>query len=265
MKRTLFALALVASVATSGWAVPTVDLTTATSGTINNAVFEFYKFNPSGTGVFDPFLRIQQNGTEQGYNTDAKTPPFDAKKGVWTHSLSFSSLVAVGGYYQFALDIGEPKSDNNKGDASLLSLDGLKLFSTAFPAQDGTTVNGTTLYDMDEGGDHYVLLDAERGTGTAASESPGNGWSDMLLKIPVDILDNHSADQPYLILWSQFGLNEKANPGADSASTFEEWGTTYVTDDGGGPPQEVVPEPGTIMLLGTGLIGLALYGRRRIK
>lgn len=36
-------------------------------------------------------------------------------------------------------------------------------------------------------------------------------------------------------------------------------------DEGGGGQQEVVPEPGTIMLLGTGLIGLALHGRRRMK
>lgn len=40
---------------------------------------------------------------------------------------------------------------------------------------------------------------------------------------------------------------------------------TWKPENGGGTGQEVVPEPGTIMLLGTGLIGLALYGRRRMK
>ena len=32
---------------------------------------------------------------------------------------------------------------------------------------------------------------------------------------------------------------------------------------GGAPPQEQVPEPGTILLLGGGLLGLAFYGRGR--
>ncbi|GLI40144.1 choice-of-anchor N protein [Geobacter hydrogenophilus] len=51
--------------------------------------------------------------------------------------------------------------------------------------------------------------------------------------------------------------NWENNPGSHDV--------TWKSDDGGGGQQEVVPEPGTIMLLGTGLIGLALYGRRRMK
>lgn len=52
--------------------------------------------------------------------------------------------------------------------------------------------------------------------------------------------------------------NWENNPGSHDVTWKPE-------DNGGGGPQEVVPEPGTIMLLGTGLIGLALYSRRRMK
>jgi len=256
MKKILFALALVAFVATSGWATM-VDLsnTSTTSGTINGATFEFYKYNPSGTGVFDPFVRIQDNGTEQGYNTtvaNAGVLPFQETFGIWTHDLPFSSLQASSGSYQFALDIGEPAS----GTESLLSLDGVKIYKTTTPGQNSSSVDslgnangiiGTLLWDMDPGEqDNWVKLDANR------EGNPGNGWSDMLLSIPESVFSTVGPND-YIILWSRFGLQEASDSGTQSFGTFEEWGTINA-----GTP---VPEPATLLLLGSGLVGL--WGFRR--
>ena len=270
MKRILLALALVASVATSGWAT-VVDLTASNSGTINGATFEFDQQQPSGTGVLNSFLRVDRNGTEQGYNTTVSNNPqlpFNEVFGNFTHDLLFSSLQPSNGEFLFVLDIGEPAAENpNQGQQSLLSLDGLKFFKTTIPGQNDDSVDGagnangiigTLLYDMDGLEDSYVLLDANR------DGHPGNGVSDMLLRVPESVFAG-VLDTEYIILWSRFGLQQPSFTGAESFGTFEEWAHVTGLDDGGGPPQEVVPEPGTIMLLGTGLIGLALYGRRRAK
>ena len=255
MKMILFALALVASVVTSGWAT-TVDLTVSDSGTINGATFDFYKFNPSGTGVFDPFVRIQENGTEQGYNTtvaNAALLPFQEKFGIWTHDLPFSSLLASSGSYQFALDIGEPAS----GTESLLSLDGVKIYKTTTPGQNSDSVDvdgnasgigGTLLWNMDGLEDSWVKLDANR------DGNPGNGWSDMLLSVPESVFSSVGPND-YIILWSRFGLQEASDSGTESFGTFEEWGTIN--------PGTQVPEPATMLLLGSGLLGLAGYGRKK--
>jgi len=249
-------------VATSGWAT-TVDLTVSDSGTINGATFAFYKFNPSGTGVFDPFVRIQQDVTEQGYNTtvaNAGLLPFEDKFGIWTHDLQFSSLQASSGSYQFALDIGEPVS----GTQSLLSLDGLKIYRTTTPGQNSSSVDGeinangiigTPLWDMDAGteADNWVKLDANR------DGNPGNGWSDMLLSVPASVFSTVGPND-YIILWSRFGLQEGSDPGTpgtESFGTFEEWGTINASTP--------IPEPSTMLLLGSGLIGLGAYVRRKFK
>ena len=49
-----------------------IDLTVnASSGSIGGAVFTTGQTG-AGTGIFDTFVQLQHNGTEQGYNTDAR-------------------------------------------------------------------------------------------------------------------------------------------------------------------------------------------------
>jgi len=244
-----------------------VDLTVNNSGTIsdgtNTATFVFDKQQPTGTGVLDPFLRVQRNGTEQGYNTtvaNAGQLPFQEKFGIWTHDLLFSSMQVLNGSYNFVLDIGEPVSDNaNKGQESLLSLDGLKFYVTNTPGQNNNSVDGngnangivgTLLWDMDAQRDNFVLLDANR------NGNPGNGVSDMLLQVPTSVFTGVSGTQ-YIILWSRFGLQDASNSGSESFGTFEEW--AQLNDNS----VKYVPEPATLALLGVAVLGFAY--RRRAK
>src|SRR5712691_1224179 len=69
-----------------------VDLTgNNNSGTINDGLFNWTPAQPTGTGIIQPFLRIEADPNEQGYNTSGGTP-FDDKAGPWTHDIQFSDL-----------------------------------------------------------------------------------------------------------------------------------------------------------------------------
>src|SRR5262245_53086601 len=78
----------------------------------------------TGTGFIDSFLRVQQNGSERGYNTNLGTP-LDDKGGSFTHALLLSDVgtTVIGGtaYYHFVLDINQ---DGN----NLLSLNQIQIF-----------------------------------------------------------------------------------------------------------------------------------------
>src|SRR4051794_34556274 len=105
-------VALVAFLALAAFAHATaVDLTTAGSqGTINGAIFSQQSLQSAGTGVIDPFVRLQVKGIEQGYNTDGALE-FDTKAGLWTHSITLGAIPIVTinnvKYREFLLDINE--------------------------------------------------------------------------------------------------------------------------------------------------------------
>src|SRR5438128_3887736 len=89
--RSIVLIVAVTICTTLGYAT-VVDLTGSNdSGAINGAQFVFTTPQPTGTGVIQPFLRVENTPIEQGYNTSGGTP-FDDKAGPWTHDLTFGDL-----------------------------------------------------------------------------------------------------------------------------------------------------------------------------
>ncbi|MEO8439814.1 MAG: hypothetical protein ABI540_06275 [Spartobacteria bacterium] len=208
-------LAAIGAFATpSAWAT-VVDLTGSNaSGTANGAQFYYTPEQPTGTGVIQPFVRIQANETEQGYNTSGGTP-FDEKAGIWTHDITFSDLQSTATtlngttYYQLLLDVNEPG-----GGKSLISLDEIQFYSSTVGSQTTTNVAslGTLRWSLDGGGDSYVLLDASRNS--------GSGSGDMFAYIPASAFAGVS-DSDFIYMFSRFG-DQMAADGTTEGG-FEEW------------------------------------------
>jgi len=159
----------------------------------------------SGTGNYDSFLRIQNTGEEQGFNTDTPQQE-DNKDGNFTHSLLISSLqvVTVNGvdYYQIRLDLNETNSKTGPE----ISLDQLQLYvgdAALSPADLSNASIETKIYDLqDQYGNSVPLTDLHTGSGT----------DDYFFMIPVALVDAASGD--YLTLYADFS-------GADGG--FEEF------------------------------------------
>jgi len=203
---------VVLSVAASG---EVVDLTgTNNTGRINRAEFDWTPEQPTGTGLIQPFLRVQANTTEQGYNTSGGTP-FDEKSGPWTHDLQLSDLklVQIGKvmYYEFLLDINEPG-----GSKSLITLDRLEFYTSIIPSQTTTDVSslGTLRWSLDYREDSYILLDAAR--------NHGSGSGDMYAYIPVKAFAG-ALPSDYVYMYVRFG----DLVGATSEGGFEEWAVDH--------------------------------------
>ena len=234
-----------------------VDLITGSSGSANGTLYLRDDAQPTGTGVFQPFLRVQGNGneaTEEGYNANfgpKSEVPFDEKVGTWTHSLLFSDLhkTTIDGfeYFEFLLDLDEPNSE----DKWPISLDSVLIWNTGAdelvePFTDDLTDFGTPLYDMDVGadGDSSVMMDGSR--------THGNGQSDMAMYILADLFDGVDAND-HITFYSLFGI--LSPPTFQVDGSFEEWAVREGTDT-------TVPVPGTLGLLGLGLLAMGTMRRR---
>lgn len=224
-----------------------VDLTSGppAQGTINSAIFAASDLQPAGTGVFDPFLRVQASPTEQGYNTDGGFPFDDKPPSNFQHSLLLSSLTefSISGieYYKFTLDANQSATSNHQ-----FSLDQLQIYTSNNGAQTTTTFNpdgtlplGHLAYNLNPGGgtSNYVLTTAT-----------GSGKADMYAFIPVS--DFLKTDK-YVILYFASGTHISTSGG------FEEWNAAT----GVAPVPEVTP--GSVIFGFLGLV-VAVSSRRAL-
>jgi len=261
VKSTLILMALFVALLASPASATILDLTAAgtcptptnTAGcSINGAYYNQTTEQSTGTGVIEPFVRIQANTNESGINTDGPYT-LDEKTGTWTHSTlvsDFGAITPFAGsstqYVRFLLDINENSGSSNE----LLVLNQLKIYTSATANLNTVALLGssaTLRYNLDAGTDSSVLLNYDLNS--------GSGSGDLTVYVPASLFAGTGSQ--YLYLYSQFGCITNVttcagqgtfSAGYDSSDGFEEW--AKIKEDGGGlGGGNPVPEPSQFLSL----------------
>jgi hypothetical protein len=220
-----------------------VDLTTGpnASGEIDGALFFATNPQPTGTGYIDPFLRIQEKGFEQGYNTDGGFPFDDKHPHQYQHSLLISDLTPTifegNPYLVFMIDSNQ---SGNAYSQHTISMDCLQIFTSndpnqtteSFNANGILALNGTLVYNLDASMDSAVLATAL-----------GSGKGDYFVFLPLDLV---LTGEQYLYIYTCYGNTIVSSGG------FEEW--TFI------PGTVPIPETATLFPV-IGLVAAVLSTR----
>lgn len=185
-------------------------------GWINGAYLEFGNTN-AGSGLLNPFLRVQANTTEEGYNSSGASVMAAVKTGTWTHDIQLRDILTTNilgtNYYKFAVDL------NQSGSSTFISLDKLELWVSTTPVTPANATNNllsqaTLMFDMDLGDDaNEVLLDA--------ANAPGSGYADYVMLVPFGALGAKGTN--YLHLFTRFGAKAgiwQSNGGFEEFAAF---------------------------------------------
>jgi hypothetical protein len=189
-------------------------------------------FGSSGTGVFDPFVRLQADGTESGYNTDGTTE-FDTKTGKWTHAILVSHIPQVqcpqGSpsliCFELFNDINE--SNSSSANASHISLNKVEVYFTDDPNLTGYDFGSAATPEYKFVGD-ILINDVNQGSGRGdlRYDIPINGPNPIDLASDAPNCDyGNPACDTYFVLYSEWGSTPLSFNGTDYSSDggFEEW------------------------------------------
>ena len=269
MKRALgLTLALLLVIAGTASAAE-FDLSTAgATVVINGAIYQQFDPSATGTGLIDSFVQIHPGGSselEEAYNTTTNNIFDNGNTGQFNHEILLSSvpIVLVDGvaYREFILDLNEDSGGNHE----YLTLNEVQIFQSS-NANQGVETFSSCLVELADSNLVY-RMDTGCSSGSPTTNNTaltnyalnsGSGSGDIQLLV-LNSLFAYAGQ--YVYLYSKFGDGTYTGTVYGASDGFEEWALREATTPP--PPPPVIPEPGSLVLLGTGLLAVARRLRQR--